>query len=74
MTKADTSARQARARSIIENISKEHGYLGDEVYARMDAKTRRQIQEVLLKKNEMVGASIVTYDFRLPCQRSLYTR
>ncbi|OTA55865.1 hypothetical protein K449DRAFT_438428 [Hypoxylon sp. EC38] len=59
MTKADTSARQARARFIIETISKEHGYLGDEVYARMDAKTRRQIQEALFKKNEMVGASIV---------------
>ncbi|KAI1412022.1 hypothetical protein F5Y13DRAFT_50483 [Hypoxylon sp. FL1857] len=60
MTKADTLAKQERARSIIESIAKDHGYLGEDVYAKMNAKARRQIQEVLLRKNEMLGASIVT--------------
>ncbi|KAI1137758.1 hypothetical protein F5Y05DRAFT_419225 [Hypoxylon sp. FL0543] len=60
MTKADISAKQRRARSVVENIAKNHGYLGEEVYAKMDAKTRRQMQEALCKKNEMIGASIIS--------------
>ncbi|KAI0835963.1 hypothetical protein F5Y06DRAFT_299063 [Hypoxylon sp. FL0890] len=52
MTKADISANQGRARSVIENITKDHGYLAEEIYAKMDTKARHQIQDVLLKKND----------------------
>ncbi|KAI5865504.1 hypothetical protein GGS23DRAFT_559520 [Durotheca rogersii] len=48
------------ARRFVQGISKEHGYLGEEVYARMDSETRRQVEEALLKKDEMIGASVTT--------------
>ncbi|OTA98084.1 hypothetical protein M426DRAFT_17772 [Hypoxylon sp. CI-4A] len=48
------------ARRLVENIAKEHGYLGEDVYSRMDAETRRQVEEAFLRKDEMIGASVIT--------------
>ncbi|KAI0835964.1 hypothetical protein F5Y06DRAFT_114649 [Hypoxylon sp. FL0890] len=50
----------AAARRFVQNIANEHGYLGEEVYATMDADTRRKVEEALLRKDEMIGASVIT--------------
>lgn len=54
------------ARRFVQDIAKEHGYLGEEVYAKMDADTRRRVEEALLKKDEMIGASVITYELIFP--------
>ncbi|KAI1137757.1 hypothetical protein F5Y05DRAFT_386264 [Hypoxylon sp. FL0543] len=50
----------AAARRFVQNIATEHGYLGEEVYAKMDAETRRKVEEAFLRKDEMIGASVLT--------------
>ncbi len=53
--------RRARARRLVEMIAEEHGYLSEEVYARMDQETRRVVEEAFRIKDEMIGSSITTY-------------
>lgn len=53
---------KARARRFVETLAQEHGYLQEDVYARMDAETRRVVEEALLRKDEMIGASVITYE------------
>lgn len=52
---------QHRAKELVRQIAKDHGHLGEEVYARMDANTRREVEEALLKKDEMIGSTVITY-------------
>ena len=59
-TSAETSER-AEARRLVKGIAKEHGYLGEDVLGRLDQETRRQIEEALLKKDLMIGSSVITY-------------
>ncbi|KAI1773105.1 hypothetical protein F4818DRAFT_443468 [Hypoxylon cercidicola] len=54
------ASRQAQARSLVQEIARSHGYLGEEVLGRMDADTRRQVEEALLTKDEMIGTSVIT--------------
>ena len=49
------------AKALVAQISDDHGYLGDEFYARMEPDVRRRVMEVLLKKDEMIGSSVITY-------------
>ncbi len=57
-------ASKAQAKELVERIAKDHGHLGEAVYARMDADTRRQVEEALLKKDEIIGSSVLTFVFR----------
>ncbi|KAH3395487.1 hypothetical protein KXV81_002967 [Aspergillus fumigatus] len=41
-------------------ISKQHGYLGEDVLSRMDPDIRREVEEALLKKDAMIGSSVIT--------------
>jgi hypothetical protein len=50
------------ARALVKQISKQHGYLGEEVLSRMDPDVRREVEEALLKKDAMIGSSVITYD------------
>src|SRR4051794_21861578 len=54
------SVSQTRARELVSQIAKDHGYLGEEVYARMDDDMRREVQEAFLKKDEMIGSTVIT--------------
>ncbi|KAI0110180.1 hypothetical protein F4814DRAFT_394641 [Daldinia grandis] len=53
-------SRKEVARRLVQHISKQHGYLGEEVYATMTADTRRQVQEALLMAHTLVGTSVIT--------------
>ncbi|GFF57726.1 hypothetical protein IFM61392_07789 [Aspergillus lentulus] len=48
------------ARALVKQISKQHGYLGEEVLSRMDPDIRREVEEALLKKDAMIGSSVIT--------------
>ncbi|OTA86918.1 hypothetical protein M434DRAFT_399722 [Hypoxylon sp. CO27-5] len=48
------------ARRFVQDIAREHGYLGEEVYSRMDARTRLLVEEAQFKKDVMIGASVIT--------------
>ncbi|KAK0705518.1 hypothetical protein B0H67DRAFT_558107 [Lasiosphaeris hirsuta] len=48
------------AKDLVEKIAKDHGHLGEEVYSRMDPDTRRKVESALLKKDEIIGSSIIT--------------
>jgi hypothetical protein len=50
------------ARALVKQISKQHGYLGEEVLSRMDPDVRREVEEAMLKKDAMIGSSVITYD------------
>lgn len=57
MASLDSSA----AKRLIELITTEHGHLGSDVYSSMDDETRRRVQEAILKKDEMIASSVMTY-------------
>ncbi|KAI1385608.1 uncharacterized protein F4822DRAFT_413682 [Hypoxylon trugodes] len=48
------------ARRFVQKIAKKYGYLREEVYSRMDAETRRDVQEAFLIIEEMLGLSVIT--------------
>ena len=52
------------ARDLVKEIAKERGYLGEEKLGRLgdfDPEIRRDIEEALLKKDEMIGSAVLTY-------------
>ncbi|KAK7736974.1 hypothetical protein SLS53_006729 [Cytospora paraplurivora] len=52
-------SRQA-AKALVEQISRDHGYLGEEKLGRIDPETRRYVEEALLRKDLMIGSSVMT--------------
>ncbi|KAI1758820.1 hypothetical protein GGR53DRAFT_471962 [Hypoxylon sp. FL1150] len=56
----DFATRQAQACHFVQSIAKSHGYVGEEVLSRIDADFRRQIEEALFTKDEMIGTSVIT--------------
>ena len=49
------------AKALVAQFADDHGYLGDVMYARMEPDVRQRVMEVLLKKDEMIGSSVITY-------------
>lgn len=62
---------QAAARELVKSIAKDHGYLGDDVYARMEADVRREVQEAMLAKDKLIGSSVTVYDATISVWHSL---
>ncbi|RYP14158.1 hypothetical protein DL765_006566 [Monosporascus sp. GIB2] len=60
MSIPDAAARKAVARGLVRQIAKEHGYISEETYAKMDEEMRREVAEAQFTKDTMIGASIVT--------------
>ena len=50
------------ARELVESIAKDHGYLGEDVLSQIPDDARRRVEEALLKKDEMIGSSVITYE------------
>ncbi len=61
MTSVRETRGRAEARRLVNNIAKEHGHLGEDVLGKMDQETRREVEEALLKKDLMIGSSVITY-------------
>ena len=53
-----TSYQQARA--LVEKIARDHGYLGQDKLQRIEPDLRREIEEALLKKDLMIGSTVIT--------------
>ncbi|KAB8229009.1 uncharacterized protein BDW43DRAFT_289566 [Aspergillus alliaceus] len=53
--------RRESARRLVEEIAKDHGYLDETVLGTMPAEVRRKVEEAMLKKDEMIGSSVITY-------------
>ncbi|RYP78352.1 hypothetical protein DL771_000537 [Monosporascus sp. 5C6A] len=64
----NAAARKAIARGLVQKIAKEHGYIREETYAKMDEETRREVAEAQLTKDTMIAASIITL------AKNLYSR
>jgi len=56
------SLARTRARELVESIAKDHGYLGEDVLSQMSDDVRRKVEEALLKKDEIIGSSVMTYE------------
>lgn len=61
MASRSLSEGQLAAKQLIEDICKERGYIPEHVLAKMDLETRRTVEEALLRKDEMIGSTIMTY-------------
>lgn len=61
-TIAFRSSSESPAQLLVKSIAKDHGYLGDHVYAKMDVDTRREVQEAMLAKDKLIGGSVTVYD------------
>ncbi|RYO86238.1 hypothetical protein DL764_009033 [Monosporascus ibericus] len=56
----NAAARKAIARGLVQKIAKEHGYIREETYGKMDEETRREVENAQFMKDSMIGASIIT--------------
>ncbi|OGM49543.1 hypothetical protein ABOM_001651 [Aspergillus bombycis] len=52
--------RTESARRLVEEIAVEHGYLDETVLGTMSAEVRRKVEDAMLKKDEMIGSSVIT--------------
>ena len=55
---------QRTAQDLVREIAKERGYLGEDQLARIGAinpDLRREVEEALLRKDEMIGSAVLTY-------------
>ncbi|RYP73467.1 hypothetical protein DL771_003639 [Monosporascus sp. 5C6A] len=60
MASGDAAERRARARRFVESLAREHGHLGEDVDSTMTAETRLRVEEALLTKDRIIGASVIT--------------
>ncbi|RYP09924.1 hypothetical protein DL764_000966 [Monosporascus ibericus] len=60
MASGNAAERLTRARRFVEKLAEEHGHLGEDVYSTMTAETRRKVEEALLTKDRIIGASVIT--------------
>lgn len=49
------------AQALVRRIAKDHGYLGEDVLQRLEPDLRLEIEEAFLKKDLMIGSSVITY-------------
>lgn len=49
-----------RAKELIQQIAKDHGYLGEEKLRTIEPELRREIEEAFLRKDQMIGSSVIT--------------
>ncbi|KAI9038751.1 uncharacterized protein KD926_010486 [Aspergillus affinis] len=53
-------ASHTSARDLVRRIAKGHGHLGEKTLQRMDPETRREVEEAMLKKDELIGSTVIT--------------
>lgn len=52
-----------RARELVKEITRGHGFLDESTYATMKPDVRREVEEAMLRKDEMIGSSVITYEW-----------
>lgn len=58
----DIPESRQRAKELVQQIAKDHGYLGEEKLRNIEPDLRREIEEAFLKKDLMIGSTVITYD------------
>lgn len=51
-----------RARELVEEITRSHGFLDETTLSTMEPGVRRKVEEAMLRKDEMIGSSVITYE------------
>ncbi|OXV08400.1 hypothetical protein Egran_03835 [Elaphomyces granulatus] len=62
MPQLPESPARAGARNLVKSIAKDHGHLGEDVLNKMTDDVRLKVEEALLKKDEMIGSSVMTQE------------
>jgi hypothetical protein len=65
MPQLPESPARAGARNLVKSIAKDHGHLGEDVLNKMTDDVRLQVEEAMLKKDEMIGSSVMTYEMSI---------
>ena len=50
-----------KACELVDGIRKEHGFLKKSTFARMDSEMQREVEEAMLKKDDLIGSSTITH-------------
>lgn len=50
------------ARELVDEITRDLGFLSKSTYAKMDSETQRKVEEAMLMKDKLIGSSTITYD------------
>jgi hypothetical protein len=64
MPQLPESPARAGARRLVENIAQEHGYLSEDDLSQLPDDVRRKVNEAMLKKDEIIGSSVITYGYQ----------
>jgi hypothetical protein len=51
---------RANARQLVKSIAEQHGFLGEDVLCQMTPEARRKVESAMLKKDELIGSSVIT--------------
>lgn len=52
---------RAEAREVVKQISKKHGFVSDDILARIEpVEVREQIRDAMYVKDGLIGAAIIT--------------
>ena len=65
MPQLPESPARAGARELVKKIAEDHGHLGEDVLNQMPDDVRRQVEEAMLKKDKMIGSSVMTYELSI---------
>ncbi len=50
------------AKALVLQIAQDHGYISEEEMQQVNPDFRRKLEEAFLKKDLMIGSSVITYD------------
>jgi len=53
-------ASHASARDLVKRIAKGHGYLSEKTLQSIDPEIRREVEEAMLQKDELIGSTVIT--------------
>lgn len=56
---------QQAARNLVQEISRSHGYLDPEKFQRIDPDLRSEFEGAFLRKDNLIGSTVITYDCSL---------
>jgi hypothetical protein len=56
----NTPLSKDKAKALVRNFADDHGYLSEEVLNTMSDATREKVIDVMLKKDRLIGSSVVT--------------
>lgn len=56
----NTAFSTGKAKALVEQIADDHGYLPEEILDTMTDKTRKKVVDAMLKKDRIIGSSVVT--------------